>query len=73
MRSKALQSLTRVDKLMGIPNSVVINSRKVAEQNVQRPLIRLLDADDSEVKIAGTDHAVTIQLPVGVFVVVRDG
>ena len=35
--------------------------------------MHLLNEDGSEVKIPGTDHAVTIQLPVGAFVVVRDG
>ena len=33
----------------------------------------MIDENGDEVKIPGTDHAVTIQLPVGAFVVVRDG
>ena len=36
-------------------------------------MVHLIDENGNEVKIPGTDHAVTIQLPVGAFVVVRDG
>lgn len=38
-----------------------------------RPAVRLLDENGNEVKIPGTDHRVTIQLPVGALIVVRDG
>ena len=33
----------------------------------------MLEENGNEVKIPGTDHRVTIQLPVGALIVVRDG
>ena len=46
---------------------------KSQNAGILRPLVHLIDENGNEVKIPGTDHAVTIQLPVGAFVVVRDG
>ena len=72
--------MNQVDEVTGLSSLVVIDpkkatgkSGKATAQGILRPLVHLLDADGNEVKIAGTDHAVTIQLPVGAFVVVRDG
>ena len=47
-------------------------SKKGTTQTL-RPAVRLLDENGNEVKIPGTDHRVTIQLPVGALIVVRDG
>ncbi|MGL4615174.1 MAG: DNA-directed RNA polymerase subunit beta', partial [Shewanella sp.] len=40
---------------------------------VVRPQVKLIDANDQEVKIPGTDHAVTIGFQVGALIQVRDG
>ena len=48
-------------------------SKKGGSTGTLRPLVHLIDANGNEVKIPGTDHAVTIQLPVGALVTVQDG
>ena len=75
--------MNQVDEVTGLSSLVVIDSKrsattskgkgKTSSTGILRPVVHLLDADGNEVKIPGTDHAVTIQLPVGAFVVVRDG
>ena len=72
--------MNQVDEVTGLSNLVVIDPKKATSKSgksgstgILRPLVHLIDADGNEVKIPGTDHAVTIQLPVGAFVVVRDG
>ena len=72
--------MNQVDEVTGLSSLVVIDPKKTAGKGAKasaagilRPLVHLLNEDGSEVKIPGTDHAVTIQLPVGAFVVVRDG
>lgn len=69
--------MNQVDEVTGLSSLVVIDPKKAkgkaTASGILRPLVHLLDADGNEVKIPGTDHAVTIQLPVGAFVVVRDG
>jgi DNA-directed RNA polymerase subunit beta' len=39
----------------------------------RRPQVKLIDANNQEVKIPGTDHAVTIGFQVGALIQVRDG
>ena len=73
--------MNQVDEVTGLSSLVVIDPKrstkigkgKGSSTNVMRPMVHLLDADGNEVKIPGTDHAVTIQLPVGALIVVRDG
>ncbi len=75
--------MNQVDEVTGLTSLVVIDPKrstttkaakgKAPTAGVLRPLVHLLDENGNEVKIPGTDHAVTIQLPVGAFVVVRDG
>ncbi len=70
--------MNQVDEVTGLSSLVVIDPKKAkggksSAAGILRPLVHLIDADGNEVKIPGTDHAVTIQLPVGAFVVVRDG
>ena len=72
--------MNQVDEVTGLSSLVVIDPKKstgkggkATAAGILRPLVHLLNEDGSEVKIPGTDHAVTIQLPVGAFVVVRDG
>jgi hypothetical protein len=38
-----------------------------------RPQVKLINEAGEEVRIAGTDHAVTISFPVGALITVRDG
>ncbi len=75
--------MNQVDEVTGLTSLVVIDPKrssttakaakgKASTSGVLRPLVHLLDENGNEVKIPGTDHAVTIQLPVGAFVVVRD-
>ncbi len=75
--------MNQVDEVTGLSSLVVIDSKrsasaakgkgKGATTGILRPVVHLIDAEGNEVKIPGTDHAVTIQLPVGAFVQVRDG
>ena len=78
--------MNQVDEVTGLSSLVVIDPKrstttttsksgkgKNQPAGILRPLVHLIDENGEEVKIPGTDHAVTIQLPVGAFVVVRDG
>ena len=75
--------MNQVDEVTGLSSLVVIDPKrstttakgkgKSQTSGILRPLVHLIDENGNEVKIPGTDHAVTIQLPVGAFVVVRDG
>ncbi len=74
--------MNQVDEVTGLSSLVVIDpkrstkttkSGKGQSAGVTRPVVHLLDAEGNEVKIPGTDHAVTIQLPVGALIVVSDG
>ena len=65
----------QIDEVTGLSTLVVIDPKRrgsAATKNV-RPQVKLLDAKGEEVKIAGTEHAVTITLPVGALITVRDG
>ena len=75
--------MSQTDEVTGLSTQVVIDpkrsgasghgSRKGGSVSTLRPLVHLLDVNGNEVKVPGTDHAVTIQLPVGALVLVRDG
>ncbi len=72
--------MNQVDEVTGLSSLVVIDPKKSSSKSgktssagILRPLVHLLDEEGNEVKIPGTDHAVTIQLPVQAVVVVRDG
>ncbi len=78
--------MNQVDEVTGLSSMVVIDPKRTTSSsktaksgkattatNVMRPLVHLLDENGQEVKIPGTDHTVTIQLPVGAIIVVRDG
>ncbi|MFT3801254.1 MAG: DNA-directed RNA polymerase subunit beta' [Burkholderiaceae bacterium] len=64
----------QIDEVTGLSTLVAIDPKRrgSATKNV-RPQIKLLDASGEEVKIPGTDHAVTISFPVGALIMVRDG
>jgi len=64
----------QLDEVTGLSTLVAITpkTRGSAKQTV-RPQVKLLDGANEEVKIAGTDHSVSISFPVGALITVRDG
>ncbi|MGE5490155.1 MAG: DNA-directed RNA polymerase subunit beta', partial [Actinomycetota bacterium] len=65
----------QVDDVTGLSTLVVIDSKrggKAAAKGV-RPVVKLLDENGQEVKIAGSDHAVSIAFQVGSIISVADG
>ncbi len=73
--------MSQTDEVTGLSTLVVIDSKRSATSGSRkggstatlRPLVHLLDEFGNEVKIPGTDHAVTIQLPAGALITVQDG
>ena len=66
----------QIDEVTGLSTLVVIDAKRrgtARHQVAVRPQVKLLDAAGEEVKIAGTDHSVTITFPVGALITVRDG
>ncbi|MEY8688298.1 MAG: DNA-directed RNA polymerase subunit beta', partial [Leptothrix sp. (in: b-proteobacteria)] len=63
----------QVDEVTGLSTLVVIDPKRRGSTKVVRPQVKLLDASGSEIKIPGTDHAVTIGFQVGALIQVRDG
>ncbi len=63
----------QVDEVTGLSTLVVIDPKRRGAAKVIRPQVKLLDASGKEIKIPGTEHAVTIGLPVGGLIQVRDG
>ncbi|MBK9136465.1 MAG: DNA-directed RNA polymerase subunit beta' [Betaproteobacteria bacterium] len=63
----------QVDEVTGLSTLVVIDPKRRGAAKVVRPQVKLLDAAGIEVKIPGTDHAVTIGFPIGALIQVRDG
>ncbi|HYA65427.1 MAG TPA: DNA-directed RNA polymerase subunit beta', partial [Burkholderiaceae bacterium] len=64
----------QIDEVTGLSTLVVIDAkRRASSSKGLRPQVKLLADSGEEVKIHGTDHAVTISFPVGALIVVRDG
>jgi DNA-directed RNA polymerase subunit beta' len=63
----------QVDEVTGLSTLVVIDPKRRGAAKVVRPQVKLLDAAGNEVKIPGTDHAVTIGFQVGALIQIRDG
>ena len=64
----------QMDEVTGLATLVVIDpKRRGPTTKTVRPQVKLIDARGEEVKIAGTDHSVTISFPVGALITVRDG
>ncbi|MGA1575749.1 MAG: DNA-directed RNA polymerase subunit beta', partial [Burkholderiaceae bacterium] len=63
----------QVDDITGLSTLVVIDPKRRGSTKVVRPVVKLLDESGTEIKIPGTDHAVTIGFPVGALIQVRDG
>ena len=55
----------QVDEVTGLSTLVVIDPKRRGATKVIRPQVKLIDATGAEVKIPGTDHAVTIGFQVG--------
>ena len=62
----------QVDDVTGLSTLVVIDPKRRGSTKVVRPQVKLLDKSGNEVKIPGTDHAVTIGFQVGALIQVRD-
>jgi DNA-directed RNA polymerase subunit beta' len=63
----------QVDEVTGLSTLVVITPKTRGGKIAMRPQIKIIADNGEEVKIAGTDHAVTITFPVGALITVRDG
>jgi len=63
----------QIDEVTGLSTLVVIDAkRRTASSKGVRPQVKLLNEAGEEVKIPGTEHAVTISFPIGALIVVRD-
>jgi len=63
----------QVDEVTGLSTLVAIDPKRRGSGKVNRPQVKLLNAEGQEVKIAGTEHAVTIGFQVGALIMVKDG
>jgi DNA-directed RNA polymerase subunit beta' len=64
----------QIDDVTGLSTLVVIDSKRASKQTKGlRPTMKLLDEQGNEVKVAGTDHAVSIAVQVGSIISVSDG
>ncbi|MFZ6874957.1 DNA-directed RNA polymerase subunit beta' [Undibacterium sp. Di27W] len=65
----------QVDEVTGLSTLVAIDAKRrgSAAGKTLRPQVKLLNEQGDEVKIAGTEHAVTIGLQVGALITVKDG
>ncbi|MBY0572273.1 MAG: DNA-directed RNA polymerase subunit beta' [Undibacterium sp.] len=65
----------QVDDVTGLSTLVVIDAKRrgSAAGKVLRPQVKLLNEVGEEVKISGTEHAVTIGFQVGALITVKDG
>jgi len=63
----------QIDEVTGLSTLVVIDAkRRSTSTKGVRPQVKLLSEAGQEVKIPGTEHAVTITFPIGALIVVRD-
>ena len=63
----------QVDEVTGLSTLVAIDPKRRGSGKVNRPQVKLLNDEGQEVKIAGTEHAVTIGFQVGALIMVKDG
>ncbi|MDC7708989.1 DNA-directed RNA polymerase subunit beta' [Vogesella indigofera] len=65
----------QTDEVTGLSTLVVIDSKRraTAQSKMLRPLVKLLDDNGNEVKLAGSDASVSITFQVGAIITVRDG
>ncbi len=65
----------QIDEVTGLSTLVVIDGKRRTSGGTKnaRPQVKLLTDTGEEVRIAGTDHAVTITFQVGSIITVKDG
>jgi DNA-directed RNA polymerase subunit beta' len=64
----------QIDEVTGLSTLVVIDpKRRAAAGKALRPQVKLLNESGEEIRIAGTDHPITITFQVGSLITVRDG
>jgi len=65
----------QIDEVTGLSTLVVIDPKRrgVAQSKGLRPLVKFLDEDDNEIKIAGSIQSVSITFQIGCIITVRDG
>jgi DNA-directed RNA polymerase subunit beta' len=65
----------QIDEVTGLSTLVVIDPKRGAKTQTKglRPQVKLIDEQGQEVKIHGTEHAVTITFQVGSIITVKDG
>jgi DNA-directed RNA polymerase subunit beta' len=64
----------QIDEVTGLSTLVVIDpKRNTTQSKGVRPLVRLLDDAGHEIKIAGTDTAISVTFQVGSIITVEDG
>jgi DNA-directed RNA polymerase subunit beta' len=64
----------QIDEVTGLSTLVVIDAkRRSTAGRTLRPQVKLMNEKGEEVKIAGTEHSVTIGFQVGALITVKDG
>jgi DNA-directed RNA polymerase subunit beta' len=63
----------QVDEVTGLSTLVAIDAKRRGSGKAMRPQVKLLNDVNEEVKIAGTEHSVTIGFQVGALIMVKDG
>ena len=65
----------QIDEVTGLSTLVVIDAKRRGASTAKgvRPQVKLIGDNGEEVKIAGTDHAVSITFQVGSLITVKDG
>jgi DNA-directed RNA polymerase subunit beta' len=63
----------QIDEVTGLSTLVVIDPKRSTTGKGVRPLVRLLDESGNEIKIAGTDTAISVTFQVGSIITVEDG
>jgi DNA-directed RNA polymerase subunit beta' len=65
----------QIDEVTGLSTLVVVDPKRrgTAQAKGLRPQVKLLDANNQEIKIAGSDQPVNITFQIGCIITVRDG
>ncbi|MGA8148789.1 MAG: DNA-directed RNA polymerase subunit beta' [Gallionellaceae bacterium] len=64
----------QIDEVTGLSTLVVIDPKRAGTSGKGlRPLVRLLDDDGSEIRLAGTDTAISVTFQTGCIITVEDG
>ena len=65
----------QIDEVTGLSTLVVIDPKRrgVTQSKGLRPLVKFLDDDGNEIKLAGSNQSVSITFQIGCIITVRDG